>query len=56
MLIFTGIIAVIAMNYSVLTDETVRQNSLLSAFKSRKLYVWFTIIAVIFFTVVLSNV
>ena len=56
LLVVVGVIAVIAMNYSLLTDESVRRNGLLSAFKHRKLYIWFAVLVVIFFSVFLLNV
>jgi len=37
------------MNYSILTDERVKKNGLLTAFTLKKTYIWYAVLAAIFF-------
>jgi len=56
MLVFALIIGVLAMNYSIFTDEQVRKGGLLKAFTLKKTYIWHAGLLTIFFTVVILNV
>jgi hypothetical protein len=55
MLVIILIIVVVAMNYSILTDEQVRKSGLLKAFTLKKTYIWFAGMLVVLSAVVILN-